>query len=113
MKKTQLFALATCLFASLPCHSQAAAIIRAGSGANPAAVQPLVDQFRIDLGGVNNGSGGGPFTTGFRALNWDGVPDSLSSPNALPFNFFNSTSPRGIEFSTPGTGFQVGADSAN
>ena len=112
MKTIQLFALAA-LFASLPDQLQAAAVIRAGSGANPAAVQSLVDQFRIDLGGVNNGAGGGPFTTGFRAINWDGVPDSLSSPNALPFNFFNSTSPRGLEFTTSGSGFQVSADSAN
>lgn len=113
MKTIRIFALGTTLFLSVPHISEAAAVIRAGSGVNAAAVQPLVDQFRIDLGGVNNGSGGGPFTTGFRAINWDGVPDSLSSPNALPFNFFNSTSPRGIAFSTPGTGFQVSADGSN
>jgi hypothetical protein len=45
-----------------------------------------------------------------REINWDGVPNSLSDPNALPANFFNVSSPRGAEFSTPGTGFLVSAN---
>jgi hypothetical protein len=45
-----------------------------------------------------------------REINWDGVPESLSDPNALPANFFNTTSPRGVVFSTPGTGFLVSAN---
>jgi hypothetical protein len=59
------------------------------------------------LGGPNNGVGGGPFVTGFRNINWDGVPESSAAPNTLPGNFFNSTSPRGALFTTSGTGFQV------
>jgi len=75
----------------------AGAVIRVGAGANPAAIQAAVDQFRIDLGGVNNGVGGS-FVTGRREINWDGVPDSFAEPNALPFNFFNVNSPRGVIF---------------
>ena len=45
-----------------------------------------------------------------REINWDGVPDTLASPNSLPANFFNANSPRGVVFSTPGSGFQVGAN---
>ena len=45
-------------------------------------------------------------------INWDGVPDALAAPNNLPANFFNVNSPRGVTFSTPGTGFQVSADGA-
>ena len=74
-----------------------AAVIRVAAGANPAAIQAAVDQFRADLGGVNNGVGGS-FATGRREINWDGVPDSFSEPNALPFNFFNVNSPRGVIF---------------
>src|SRR5262249_43488890 len=36
--------------------------------------------------------------------------DALSAPNNLPPNFFNVNSPRGVVFSTPGTGFQVSAN---
>jgi len=34
----------------------------------------------------------------------------FSDPNALPANFFNVNSPRGVVFSTPGTGFLVSAN---
>ena len=93
-----------------PAAGFGAAVVRFGSGATPAGIQGVVDQFRSDisLGGINNGVGGGPFSTGFRNINWDGVPDSLATPNNLPENFFNSTSPRGALFATgTGTGFQV------
>lgn len=76
----------------------AAPVLRRGHGANPAAVQAIVDQFRADLG-VNNGVGGS-FPSGRREINWDGVPDSFSSPNFLPTDFFNVNSPRGVVFHT-------------
>ena len=44
------------------------------------------------------------------AINWDGVPDALAAPSLLPANFFNTNSPRGAVFSTPGTGLQVSAN---
>lgn len=75
----------------------AAAVIRVAAGANGAAIQAAVDQFRIDLGGANNGVGGS-FITGRREINWDGVPDNFSEPNPLPYNFFNVNSPRGVIF---------------
>ncbi len=74
-------------------------VSRFASGANGAAIQATVDQFRADLGGANNGVNGS-FITGRREINWDGVPDSASAPNALPNNFFNSNSPRGVVFSS-------------
>ncbi len=86
-------------FVLLACagSASAAAVIRVAAGANAAAIQAAVTQFRTDLGGVNNGVGGS-FTTGRREINWDGVPDTVAEPNALPFNFFNVNSPRGVVF---------------
>lgn len=94
-----------------------AAVVRVAAGANPAAIQAAVDQFRADLGGVNN-SAGGSFTSGRREINWDGVPDSSSEPNALPFNFFNVNSPRGVIFHSIGNiggnhQFRVSANSGS
>lgn len=75
----------------------AAPVVRQVGGANAAAIQAGVDQFRTDLGGANNGVGGS-FTTGRREINWDGVPDNFSEPNNIPTNFFNANSPRGVIF---------------
>jgi len=72
-------------------------VVRQGSGANTAALQATVDQFRTDLGGANNGVGGS-FTTGRREINWDGVPDNFAEPNNFPVDFFNVNSPRGVIF---------------
>lgn len=76
---------------------QAAPVVRSGTGATPAALQAVVDSFRADLGGANNGVGG-TFPDGRREVNWDGVPDAFAAPNFLPPNFFNTNSPRGIVF---------------
>lgn len=94
-----------------------AQVSRTASGANAAAIQATVDQFRADLGGANNGVGGS-FVNGRREINWDGVPDSFSAPNFLPVDFFNINSPRGVVFSTNSTfgdtsAFIVSADSNN
>jgi len=91
--------------------SSTVAAVFTASGVNPAAIQGSVDNFRAALG-ANNGVGGS-FAGGRREINWDGVPDLFSAPNNLPANFFNSNSPRGVVFSTPGTGFQVSANTAS
>jgi hypothetical protein len=92
--------------------SQAAPVSFSASGPDPAAIQGQVDAFRAALGGLNPNMPGS-FGTGRREINWDGVPDNFSAPNNLPANFFNVNSPRGVIFSTPGSGFQVSADSSN
>lgn len=45
-----------------------------------------------------------------REINWDGVPDAVADPTPLPANFFNVNSPRGVVFTTPGTGFMGSAN---
>ena len=81
------------------------------AGANPAAITPTRDAFRASVGGGTTAGANGSFGGLRREINWDGVPDMFSDPNALPANFFNVNSPRGAVFSTPGTGFLVSANS--
>jgi hypothetical protein len=90
----------------------------AAAGASPAAIQAAVDAFRAALGALNpNLAGVLNGGAGRREINWDGVPDNLSDPNALPADFFNTTSPRGVVYGfargSAGTGFAVSATAAN
>ena len=94
----KLFVCSVTIFALLGTLT-AAPVVRQGSGANTAALQAIVDQFRADLGGANNGVGGS-FTNGRREINWDGVPDNFSEPNNFPVDFFNVNSPRGVIFNS-------------
>ena len=80
------------------------------AGANPAAITATRDAFRTSVGGGTTAGANGSFGGLRREINWDGVPDMFSDPNALPANFFNVNSPRGVVFSTPGTGFLVSAN---
>jgi len=92
--------------------ASAAPVTFSAAGANSAAIQGQVDAFCSALGTLN-ANVAGSFGSGRREINWDGVPDALSAPNNLPSNFFNSTSPRGVQLATPGTGFQVSANAVN
>ncbi len=80
------------------------------AGATPAAITPERDAFRAAVGGGTLGGANGSFGGLRREINWDGVPDARSDPNLLPADFFNVNSPRGVVFSTPGTGFLVSAN---
>ena len=100
------------LLLGFPSLSIGAPITFSSSGANPAAIQATVDAFRTQLGTLN-ANVAGSFSSGRREINWDGVPDASSAPNNLPPNFFNVNSPRGVVFSTAGTGFQVSANLVN
>ena len=89
-----------------------AQVVFSSSGSNAAAVQSSIDLFRMALGPLN-ANVAGSFSSGRREINWDGVPDGSAAPNGLAANFFNVNSPRGVVFSTPGTGFQVSATAAS
>src|SRR5438067_1137312 len=96
--------------------STSAQLVRSAAGPNAASITPARDQFRADLGGgvvLDPPAFPGRFGGVRREINWDGVPDARSAPNNLPANFFNVNSPRGVVFSTPGTGFQVSATAAS
>jgi len=108
----RIFNLLVVLFLALPATAVAAPVVFSAAGSATASIQPSVDAFRAELGALNPNVSGS-FGSGRREINWDGVPDSFSAPNNLPANFFNVNSPRGVVFSTPGTGFQVSANATN
>lgn len=78
-----------------------------GAASNAAGITPFRDAFRTAVGGGTVAGANGDFGGVRREINWDGVPDAFADPNMLPANFFNSNSPRGAVFSTPGNGFMV------
>ena len=108
MKDTFTRVVSGLLLAALP--AAGGAIVFESTG-NLAAVTTTRDSFRTAIGGGTVAGANGSFGGVRREINWDGVPDGLSAPNNLPANFFNVNSPRGVVFSTPGTGFQVSANS--
>ena len=99
-------ALAALLLAAVP-GSALGQLVRSAVGPNGAGIVPGIDLFRMDLGGGTVAGPNGSFGGVRREINWDGVPSGSAAPNNLPANFFNTTSPRGVTFGTPGTGFQV------
>jgi hypothetical protein len=87
--------------------SYAGAILFSGTGVDVAGITPIRDSFRVAVGGGTTAGANGSFGGLRREINWDGVPASAAAPFGLPANFFNVNSPRGVVFSTPGTGFEV------
>lgn len=73
------------------------------AGPNTSAIQSTVDQFRLALGGINNGNAPGPLATGRREINWDGGGSTATSLVPTPFDGFLIG--RGTRFTTTGSGF--------
>jgi hypothetical protein len=70
-------------------------------------IEADVNAFRALLGNPNNNGAPGHQLTGHREVNWDGVPAQFTNVPTFPPNFFNSNSPRGLEYSVTGGGLQV------
>ncbi|MCC6357504.1 MAG: PEP-CTERM sorting domain-containing protein [Phycisphaerales bacterium] len=101
--------------ASLTCGAALAeGVVISGAGTD-GEVTTVMNEYRALLGALNPNAPGS-FGSGRREINWDAVPDGSSSPNAFPGGFFNGATTgraRGVVFSTPGSGFEVSADSDN
>lgn len=67
----------------------------------------VVAQYRALYKGLNANVAGVQDTAGRREINWDGVPAQFTNNAAFPGNFFNVNSPRGVVFTTPGSGFRI------
>ena len=89
--------------------NRADAQVTFSASGSAAGIQSTVDAYRTALGPLN-ANVAGSFGSGRREINWDGVPEASATPNPLPGNFFNVNSPRGVVFSTPGTGLAVSAN---
>lgn len=79
-------------------------------------ITSIVDQYRNLLGPNNGTEPGSRGPSGYREIDWDGVPDEVAAPNFMPADFFNAPEApraRGAFFSTPGEGVQVSADVDN
>jgi hypothetical protein len=94
----------------------------AQQGMTPAVIRgagdigAVVEEYRTLLGADNGVEPGSKGPSGYREINWDGVPDELAAPNFMPSDFFNAPEApraRGAFFSTPGEGIQVSADRDN
>jgi hypothetical protein len=80
-------------------------VVREAAGANAAAIQAAVDQFRADLGGANNGNTVGTQPAGRREINWDGGGAAANvTLDPIPMTRFSA---RGASFVTPGSGFEI------
>jgi len=90
--------LALALVTLCQTSGQAGFTVFEAAGGNAAAISPTVDAFRAAVGALR------------QEINWDNVPDSAADPNPFPGDYFNTTSPLGVEFTTPGTGFLVSAN---
>ncbi len=108
MKLHRLIAVTAALVAAPA--SWAAFVSFESAAGNAAGITATRDAFRTSVGGGTVAGANGSIGGLRREINWDGVQDPQSDPNNLPANFFNSTSPRGVEFSTPGAGFRVSAN---
>lgn len=106
------------LFAALvaaPLFAQNIPLVYSSAAADAEALATTVEAFRKIMGPLNApGSTADP--NGRREINWDGVPPQFTTPNDLPADFFNRTSPRGAVLSNPDAAnirFQVSASDAN
>jgi hypothetical protein len=98
---------------SLTLQARAVPVVTSASGSEAGNIQPAVEAFRASLGSLNPNVRDTFVNGGRREINWDDVPETLSSPNVFPPTFFNADSFRGVLVTTPGTALEVSASAAS
>src|SRR5262245_11626478 len=73
--------------------AQTGPIVITAAGATPDDIRAKVDEYRGLFGGADNGGEPGSKPTGYRSINWDGLPDELAAPNLYAPDFFNNAKP--------------------
>ena len=100
---------------SLAVEAAFSALVVTGAAPTAAGLDGVVNDFRtlVSGGGFNNGVGGGVFASGRREVGWDAASlDPFQVPAAMPGNFFNNQSLRGLELATAG-GLRVSGRAAS
>ena len=69
-------------------------------------ITSALNNYRALLGTLNPNVAGEQ-VGGRREINWDGVPAAFTNNDLFPGNFFNVNSPRGVVFTTNGSGFRI------
>jgi len=112
MKKFSTYTLMAGIFSMLVLSMSTfgAAVVRRGQGADVNAVIPAISQFTGDLGGSSHGNGGS-YTTGYRVIRWDDVPDNVGP--IVPATYFNTTVPLGMVVSSACGSLIVSSSGAN
>lgn len=72
-------------------------------------ITAAVNEYRTLLGALNPNLAGEQ-SGGRREINWDAVPLAFTDNDLIPGNFFNANSPRGVVFTTDGTGFRISSN---
>lgn len=93
------------LVLTVPSLSFALPAVRSSSGPDAASITGTVNDFRADLGGVNNGNAPGPFLSGRREINWDGGGAAANVLLDMPKDLFKEN--RGAFFGPATTVFSI------
>jgi hypothetical protein len=101
----KVLGMMTIVACAVAVDAAAGPVVREAAGANAAAIQAAVDQFRADIGGGNNGTIAGSQPFGRREISWDGG-GAAATPTLDP-SPMTRFSNRGAIFLTPGSGFEI------
>ena len=98
---------------SAPKSTSGAQVI-SGAAATADGLKAKVDLYKQVLGSDNGGDPASKLS-GFRTINWDGVPDAQAAPAYLPADFFNAPTAsraRGAVLNTDGAGVRCASHPA-
>lgn len=105
--------LGSIIMGGLASQASAGITVFEANGVTSASITPSRDAFRVAVGGGTVAGADGDFGGLRREIDWDSVPAGSSDPTLMAADFLNTTSPRGVVFGTPGTGFLVSSNAGD